>query len=128
MTNLTVKYKQPFHEDNITIAENNNIPKIIYRSRILGGWTIDEAVHAFPSNEELEKNKLKSNDLKYTGNHLGTLEKVMVFEEEQRRVRYRVRYKKQKPWLEKYPQRVEGGEWFEHLAENDIFPKRKVER
>ncbi|MCJ0969775.1 hypothetical protein [Mammaliicoccus sciuri] len=104
---LAIRYKQPFHEDNIMIAENHNVPKVIYRSRILNGWNIDEAIHVFPSNDELQKNNLRSDDLKFTGSHIDNLNRILIHEEEKRRQVYKEKYSKPKPWIEKYPQKTE---------------------
>lgn len=115
LNNIPIRYKQPFHEDNILIAENNNIPKVIYRSRILNGWTIDEAINVFPMSEELAKNHLKSDDLKFTGNHLKSLEEILKHEEGNRRTKYKKNYRKPKPWLDKYPQVTEFGDYAQQL-------------
>lgn len=112
---LAIRYKQPFHEDNITIAENHNVPKVIYRSRILNGWNIDEAIHVFPTNEELQKNNLRSDDLKFTGSHIDNLNRILIHEEEKRRQVYKEKYAKPKPWIEEYPQKTEFGEYAQLL-------------
>ncbi|WP_436883705.1 hypothetical protein [Mammaliicoccus sciuri] len=52
---------------------------------------------------------------------------IHLLSDEQRLARYKKRYVKPKPWLEKYPQKTVRGEYCKHLWENDIFPKRKVE-
>ncbi|RIL48819.1 hypothetical protein BUY93_10020 [Mammaliicoccus fleurettii] len=115
INNLKIHYKQPFHEDNIIIAENNRVPKTIYRSRILNGWTIDEAIHVFPTHDELAKNNVRSDDLKFTGSHSKELEEIMKYEESKRRVRYKKKYSKPKPWLDKYPQTSEFGDYAQQL-------------
>lgn len=115
LNNIPIRYKQPLHEDNILIAENNNIPLVIYKSRILNGWTIDEAINVFPMSEELAKNHLKSDDLKFTGNHLKSLEEILKHEESNRRIEYKKKYAKPKPWLDKYPQVTEFGDYAQQL-------------
>lgn len=115
LNNIPIRYKQPLHEDNILIAENNNIPLVIYKSRILNGWTIDEAINVFPTSDELLKNNLRSEDLKFTGNNSRDLEEILRYEERNRRIEYKKKYAKPKPWLDKYPQVTEFGDYAQKL-------------
>lgn len=89
--------------------KENNLELKQVKNRIKAGWELEQAVDA-----PLKVKRSEYEEYKFRK------------DEEERLKNIKRKYAKPKPWLEKYPQSVEGGEWFEHLSENDIFPKRKV--
>jgi len=53
-----------------------------------------------------------------TGSHIDNLNRILIHEEEKRRQVYKEKYAKPKPWIEKYPQKTEFGDYAQLLFQD----------
>lgn len=147
-----IEHKPKYTKEDIKQAKFNGVEYNTFLGRINRGWSVSQAINTPPAKKQrftkeelaiMETNGIKKSAvylrlergyprevaISYPPNkHWVGEEREAYRKSEQLKIKDRV-YKKteNKPHLLTVPQSVEGRKWFEHLSENDIFPKRKVE-
>lgn len=150
-----IERKSKHTKEDLALAKANGVNSSVFYQRLNKGWTVEQAINTpvrkkvLYSDKELalmklnkltkdKVNKRISNGvprglaIRVPANEICTKQMIEEYEfKEMKKVKNKKRERelltKNKPHLFKVPQKTTRGKFCNHLWENDIFPKRKVE-